>query len=295
MKILVLGGTNFFGKKAVRQLIDHGHDVTVATRGNKPNPFKGEAIHKILDVQDATHPGWEEITHQSWDAVFDNICYTAEEAQLRIDKFSGSTDYYYVTSSMAVYQGDQAGYRETDFDPLNYDIDATKEMTYGEGKRQVEQVLFNQAPFQVTAFRFPIVLDKDDYTKRLYYYVEQVLNDQPIYFTDPDIRVNYVKGTTAADSIVWAIEEQKTGIYNVSSADTITVRQFISWLGHATDAIVHVIYATNPDVRSPFQTQHDQYLISEKIQSEGFKLRQLEEWLPDLMQYFANEIKKEIL
>ncbi len=293
MKILVLGGTNFFGKKAVRQLIDHGHNVTIATRGNTPNPFKGEAIHKILDVQDATHPGWKEITNQSWDAVFDNICYTAEDAQLRIDKFADITEYYYVTSSMAVYQGDQSGYLETDFDPLNYRIDSDVEVTYGEGKRQVEQVLFNDAPFHVTTFRFPIVLDRDDYTERLYFYVEQVLKDQPIYFTDSEIKVNYVKGTTAADSIVWAIEHQKTGIYNVSSADAITVRQFISWLSHATDAFVHVIYERNPDVHSPFQTQHDQYLISDKIQSEGFELKQLEDWLPDLMQYFAQKIKND--
>src|SRR5699024_11983239 len=44
---------------------------------------------------------------------------------------------------------------------------STIEVGYGEGKRQAEQVLFTKAPFEVTAYRFPIVLDLDDYTKRL--------------------------------------------------------------------------------------------------------------------------------
>ena len=32
-KILVLGGTRFFGRKLVERLLKEGHDVTIMTRG----------------------------------------------------------------------------------------------------------------------------------------------------------------------------------------------------------------------------------------------------------------------
>lgn len=290
MKVLALGGTNFFGKKAVRQLINNGHEVTIATRGNKPNPFDKEANHLILDASDGNHSGWNNIVNQTWDAVFDNICYTAQEAAIVIDKLSDSTEHFYFTSSMAVYQGDKAGYVEEDFDPYTYQINPEKEVDYGEGKRQVEQVLFTQAPFKVTAFRFPIVLDLDDYTQRLHFYIKKVLQDETIYFKHPDFKVNYVKGTTAANSIVWAIENYQVGMFNISSRDAISVSTLIEWFEEETGKSVNVIYGDYPEVVSPFRASHDQYLISDKIAGKGFELLSLKEWLKPLIANIAREI-----
>ena len=39
MKILVLGGTRFFGIHMVNDLIEKGHEVTIATRFRFQNPF----------------------------------------------------------------------------------------------------------------------------------------------------------------------------------------------------------------------------------------------------------------
>ena len=150
-QILVLGGTNFFGKKTVQLLLDKGYDVTVATRGNNPVPFEGQVQHIVLDASDAAHAGWQAVQAQQWDAVFDNICYNAEDARIRIEKFGQQLKHYYFTSSLATYAGNKDGYVEADFDPLTYDIDPNKTVDYGEGKRQAEQVLFTQAPFQVVS------------------------------------------------------------------------------------------------------------------------------------------------
>lgn len=293
MKILVLGGTQFFGKKAVQQLINQGHQVTLATRGTKPNPFQAEAHHIVIDAKNQHHPGWQTIQDQQWDAIFDNICYTTEEAELRIDKLADRTNHYYVTSSMAVYRGDQDGYRETDFNPSTYQIDSDIPVTYGEGKRQMEHILFNQAPFNVTAFRFPIVLDDDDYTERLHFYIRQIINGQAIYFSHPNIHVNYVKGTQAANSIVWAIENKKSGIFNVSSRDSIPVSQFIDWLEAGTGCPVQVEYGAYPEQQSPFKTNHHQYLISDKIEAAGFELDRLSDWLPALISRLTQQIESE--
>ena len=39
MNILVLGGTGFFGKHLVWELLHRGHEVTIATRGRTPDDF----------------------------------------------------------------------------------------------------------------------------------------------------------------------------------------------------------------------------------------------------------------
>lgn len=292
-KILFIGGTQFFGKKAVEKLLEKGHQVTVATRGNTPLPFKQEVNHIILDAHIESHPGWEEVTAQKWDAVFHSLIYTMEDANLIIDKLDGITEHFYYTSSMAVYPTTniKGGYREEDFNPWEYEINPLTEINYGEGKRQAEHILFTLAPFDVTAFRFPIVLDEDDYTERLHFYVEEVLNEKTLYFDDPNHQVSYVKGTTAADSIVWAIDNQKEGIYNVGTSDAITVTTFVEWLEEIGKK-VEVTYQHDTTEKSPFSFSHDSFVISDKIISEGFELDRLESWLRPLIRKLAESLSE---
>lgn len=290
--ILILGGTRFFGMKAVELLLDSGHSVTIATRGNTPHPFGDKVDHIILDASEGTHSGWAEVADQKWDAVFNNVLYTKEDAQLMIDKFENLTDHFYFTSSMAVYSGDKDGYKESDFNPTTYAIDETIEVTYGEGKRQAEAVLYTKAPFNVTAFRFPIVLDTDDYTERLHFYVEKALKNEKIYFSNLDSKVNYVKGETAAESIVWAIENNKSDIYNISSSDAVTLRTLMDWISEGVQKPLDLVEMKTFDEKSPFNTPHNQYLISEKIHLEGFELKRLDEWMKPLIVALKEQLEE---
>lgn len=286
--ILVLGGTNFFGKKAVYRMIDKGYNVTIATRGNKKHPFGDQVDHIILDVNNPHHKGWTEIETQKWDAVFSNLVYTKEDAELMIEKFANLTNDFYYTSTMAVYSGAKDGYVEYDFNPYQYKIDRAAPVDYGGGKRQAEVVLFNNAPFDVTAFRFPIVLDKDDYTRRLHFYVERAMQEEKIYFENEEYKVNYVKGTTAAEAIVWAIENNKKGIYNVSTRDAVTIGTLMKWIEEEVGKEADVVYTGSQISNSPFSVSHDQYLISDKIEKEGFELQELERWMRPLIHYIAS-------
>lgn len=288
--ILVLGGTRFFGLKAVRLMIEKGYRVTIATRGNQTHPFGDEVNHLVLDARDGNHEGWEAVLKEKWDAVFNNVLFTKEDAQLMIDKFSGEIENFYFTSSMAVYSGDKDGYVEEDFNPVAHEIDESIEVTYGEGKRQAETVLYKHAPFTVTAFRFPIVLDTDDYTERLHFYIEKALNQEKIYVKNLSSKVNYVKGSTAADSILWAIENEKSGMYNVSSIDAVTIQTLMDWIAEGTGQKLNVVEQEQFDESSPLSPAHDQYLISDKIHQEGFKLSELEIWMKPLIKALNNKM-----
>lgn len=291
--ILVLGGTRFFGKKAVELLLEKDYNVTIATRGNTPHPFGDKVDHIILDASDANHAGWAEVGLHKWDAVFNNVLYTKEDASLMIDKFSELTDQFYFTSSMAVYSGAKDGYAEEDFDPVHYEMDKEKAIDYGEGKRQAETILYTKAPFKVTAFRFPIVLDTDDYTERLHFYIEKALKQEPIHFNNLDSKVNYVKGTTAAESILWAIENEKSGIYNISSIDAVSLRELMEWIEATVNQPLLITEEKELSERSPFNTPHDQYLISQKIHNEGFPLSGLESWMKPLIKDLKAQLEME--
>lgn len=47
MNILVLGGTGFFGKHLVWELLHRGHEVTIATRGRTPDDF-GDRVRRLI-------------------------------------------------------------------------------------------------------------------------------------------------------------------------------------------------------------------------------------------------------
>lgn len=48
-RVLVLGGTRFFGKKLVELLFNSGYEVTILTRGNLENPFGNKVQHIVAD------------------------------------------------------------------------------------------------------------------------------------------------------------------------------------------------------------------------------------------------------
>ena len=48
MNILVIGGTRFFGIPMVNELLAHGHNVTIATRGTTPDSYGDSVKHIII-------------------------------------------------------------------------------------------------------------------------------------------------------------------------------------------------------------------------------------------------------
>ena len=51
--VLVLGGTRFFGKHLVNELLAQGMKVTIATRGKTPDSFGSSVERLIFDREDS--------------------------------------------------------------------------------------------------------------------------------------------------------------------------------------------------------------------------------------------------
>lgn len=279
--ILVFGGTRFFGKKTVEHFLQQGYEVTIATRGRSQDEFGNRVKRITVDRQDSDHNGWRLIAATNWDIVFDNICYTWEEAKIALDHLT-NVGHYLVTSSLAVYQGEPSatGFTESQFAPHNYHYQAG-EVDYGEGKRQVEAYFAKHAEFPVTYLRFPVVLDDDDYTERLHFYIRQALVEKEIVFKRESGHFSYVKASEIPLAIQFVIDKKVYGPINISSSGPFTTAQFISSLEDATTKQVKLLIDPEKEL-SPF-SHYDLPMTVTYLASLGYPVTTLASWLPDLM------------
>ncbi|MEM8885796.1 MAG: NAD-dependent epimerase/dehydratase family protein [Planctomycetota bacterium] len=228
MNVLVLGGTRFFGLRLVRLLVDAGHHVTVATRGRAGDDL-GTAIERlVVDRNDAAGLR-AALDGRSWDLVYDQVGYSSANATDLLAALGDRAGHLVFTSSGAVYTRTGRPLTESEFDPTRYPArHAThEEVAYGEGKRLAEAVLFQRAPFPVTALRFPVVIGPDDYTRRMARFVARVREGRTLRLEDTGRLVSFVSSADAARQLFWAGTERRAGTFN-GSCGPVTVQDLIA-------------------------------------------------------------------
>ncbi|BBH22869.1 NAD dependent epimerase/dehydratase [Paenibacillus baekrokdamisoli] len=283
-KVLVLGGTRFFGKKLVERLIQEEADVTVITRGSLPESF-GDAVKHLQADRTDSEALRRVLGVASFDLVYDNICYSPQNAQEAVKLFDGRVGTYIVTSSVSVYPFGEPRKVEADFDPYSYLIpEVTPEaVDYAEGKRLVETVLLQQASFPVVAVRFPIVLGHSDYTRRLHFHVEHVQQGLPLGIPSPDVQISFIEADEAADFLLWLGRSSLTGPVNACSEGEISPRRIVSLIEQATGKKSILVKEADAANQSPFGIPEPWYFDTTKARSAGFNFQQLNEWLPQLI------------
>ena len=100
MKVLVLGGTRFFGKHMVSKLLEAGHDVTVATRGRAADPFGDKVRRLTVERTDGESLG-KALAGQWYDAVCDSLAYCSNDVKALLDHVECGR--YVMTSTASVY------------------------------------------------------------------------------------------------------------------------------------------------------------------------------------------------
>lgn len=288
--ILVLGGTRFFGLKLVELLIEEGHHVTIVTRGQLHNPFGEQVEHLIVDRSNRGAFA-KAVEGRHFDIVYDNICYSPNEAQAFCEIFNGRIGKLVFTSTLSTYEVDGKPKTENDFDPYTYEIrmgDA-KDFTYNEGKRQAEAVFYKEAQFPVVAVRLPIVMGEDDYTKRLHFHVERIANDEPIGFVNMDAEMSFIQATEAAKFLHWAGMTDVEGPFNATANGKISLRALIALIEEATGKRAKIVLLGPEEIRSPYAVPASWYMDNSKAQQAGFTFSELSNWLPKLVQNLANE------
>lgn len=228
-KVLVLGGTRFFGVHMVKALLAAGNDVTVATRGSHPDELGGAVQRLVLD---RTSPGdmRKKLGGKSFDVVCDNIAYCSNDVRNALDCVD--TGRYVLTSSGSVYSMERAGLTEGDFDPYTWPLvwaDRNPD-DYAGGKQGAEAAAFQcyASSIPVVAVRFPYVIGPDDYTDRLYFYVKHVVQGIPMFIDNPDADTGFIYAPEAGRILAALAADGHTGPVNAENGGSHLIREIVA-------------------------------------------------------------------
>ncbi len=157
MRVLVIGGTMFIGRRLVRRLIEAGHEVTILHR-KAQHPFGERVTNAVADRNDAATVR-AALAGSRFDSAYD-IAYdmkrgtTAEQVEATARAIPGELSRYVFMSSIAAYG---EGLNHLEDDPLAPD---THPMDYVRNKAASERALFRlhrESGFPAVTLRPPFV------------------------------------------------------------------------------------------------------------------------------------------
>lgn len=293
-KALILGGTQFFGKRLVNLLLEQGVEITIATRGKTPDPF-GERVRRVI-IEREDKNSLESLGHEEeWDVVYDQTAYSPQEVLDVTEFLKGRVKRYILTSSQAVYDFGSLR-REEDFNPFNYRINELKTrdsyqgyMGYQEAKRLCESVLFQKSGIPGVAVRFPIVVGKDDYTNRLKFHVDHVKEGMPMGIPDLDLRFGFISSKEAAEFLYRIAGMEFTGPINPGATGDISLGELIRMVEDTVGKTVEILKQTAPEHMSPYAFPGSWSVSNSKAVELGFEFTPVNELLEMLIEHYKTQ------
>lgn len=283
MKILVLGGTRFFGIRMVQDLLKMGHEVAIGTRGLSKDPF-GEQVKRIALDRSNGESLRQALQGKRFDLVIDKIAYCSNDIKRLLD-FIDCQKYIYM-STTAVYAPKKMNLVEEDYDPLAMDLVwcERKDFPYGQVKMQAEAAITQKYPGQkYIAVRYPVVLGKDDYTKRLLFYAEHVARSVPMYIDNLDAQMSFIRSDEAGAFMAFLADKDFCGAVNGASKGTVSLRQIIEFLEKKTGK--KALISADGEA-APYNGESDFSVNTDKAKALGFEFSDVNDWIYDLLEYF---------
>lgn len=291
MKILVIGGTKFFGIPMVEALLAGGHEVTIATRGNIKAPF-GKQVSEIIVERTDPDSMRAAFSGVHFDVVIDKIAYSSNDIRYALDVLD--CDRYIHMSSTAVYAPKHRDTREEEFDALNWKLIwcSRADFPYDEVKRQAECALWQKYGKQrAVAVRFPYVIGKDDYTKRLRFYVEHAMKAIPMNIDNIDCQMGYIRSDEAGQFMAFLAETDFTGAINGCSAGTISLREILDYVEQRTGKRAVI---DEHGEEAPYNHEAEYSINTDRAQALGFRFTNLRDWIFELIDYYIEDIQREL-
>ena len=282
MKILVIGGTRFFGIHMVNELLAKGHNVTIATRGNRSDVF-GNRVNRII-IERTDEQSMKTLSSSHYDVVIDKIAYCSNDIKYGMETVH--CDKYIHMSSTAVYEPKHMNTVESDFDGISKELvwcDRT-DFSYGEIKRQAECALWQKyRDRNWIAVRYPFVVGKDDYTKRLAFYVEHTMKSVPMDIDNLNNQMGFIRSDEAGKFMAFLAGQNIRGAVDGSAEGTISIREIIEYVEKKTGAKAVVDQA---GAKAPYNGEPEYSINTEKARALGFRFSILQDWIYELLDYF---------
>lgn len=247
MRVLIIGGTQFFGKHFVEAALARGDDVTVLSRGQRQPAFWNQITHIGADRKD--HAAFAAAMRgRTFDVVIDNIAFTRKDVETAVAAFRGRVGHYILTSTGSVY---------SDFDPPQIyrpipedaaDLTVRGDLPYAEGKRECEQVLHEQSDLPFTIIRPPIVQGPDDASLRGWFWYQRVADGGPVLVPDrhphPIWRQAFSRDIAGAFMLAAGNRAAFGNTYNIASEEILVLDEFVRLVADIIEKPDQVIVAS---------------------------------------------------
>ncbi|MDD5209039.1 MAG: NAD-dependent epimerase/dehydratase family protein [Elusimicrobiales bacterium] len=301
MRILILGGTSFFGKETAIRLQKAGNEVTVFSRRA---PVEGLP----LDIRQTRGDRTVEIdlsrmAVEPWDVIIDNICFNAEDAQKAIRVFSGRTGLYLFTSSASVYsvlEGSSSPFRENQTELLALKPQLKEKYAYGLGKYAAEREYlkaFLEKKFPAAIIRPPVVIGPNDPTLRAYSYWLRLAGGGPIFLPGFAFNNRFIFSKDLARAIETLIysEEPYGKAYNLGDSRPLTLDDFVKISARVMHKEAEILYPDYAWLKengfnfeaSPFSMGGDFVLDISKAEKElGWASTPAAAWLEETINWY---------
>ena len=308
MKILVIGGTSFFGKDIVELALDAGHQVTVFSRGNQRPDFWDRIDHISGDRTDKIDFA-EKLANKQFDVVIDNIAFNREHVVNALDVFQVNIGRYVLTSSVAVYFDtgpfDQP-VREGDanfelYEDLQF-VSAPKPtppgmIDYATGKIEAEKAVVEQEKVPFTIIRPTYVIGPEDNIGCVQFYFQRLLDGKPLILTNGGVNsFQPVFRRDLAHGYLLALGSSQAVNQTYTIAQTKTSR-LVEWVELAAKCLgvqsnlVHI--PADVIQKANFEYAEHWYLtatltldISKAVTDIGFQPTNIESWTARTAQWY---------
>lgn len=290
MKILILGGTRFFGIPMVNELIANGHDITIATRGRTSDSFTDHVHHIIFERSDEKSIQ-QNLCNQHYDVVIDKIAYCSNDVRHLLDHID--CDQYILMSSTSVYNPLHINTIEKDFDASQKKLIwcNREDANYSEVKQQAECALSQYYPNKKwISVRYPYVIGEDDYTKRLLFYVEHTMHHQPMFIDNLDHQMGFINSNEAGKFIAYLVNQSYQGPINGCSTGTISIHNILTYIEKKTG--IKPIYDVDGDI-APYNETPEYSINTDIAQQLGYSFSSLNDWIYNLLDYYIATTKVE--
>ena len=297
MKILMFGGTRFFGKQVLKYLIDH--EIVVVSR-KIPDITNTNITHIQLERD---HPDiLKKICfHAPYDMVFDNIAYQPQQIEMIYESlYDNPPRTYMLTSTVAVYfdQYNQSILNENDQIPSGFQDELFFDagfINYAYGKYKCELFLKNQSRFPYIILRLPFVAGPGDFSFRLAYFIHRIRKGEIVI---PENAVNIQQlFSNDIPKVVFELSKKielfSNQIINITP-DAILVSDFIKLLAETMNCNCNIITTSLDEWKNrepDFPYFYNQIMSNEKYHTYfEYTLTKMEKFLPiTLSWYLSNE------
>ncbi|MCA1646954.1 MAG: NAD-dependent epimerase/dehydratase family protein [Chloroflexi bacterium] len=234
----MIGGTGFLGRRITAEFVRSGDVVAVLSRGQRAVDALGPVERLQADRHDLDALRGA-LGERSFDVVVDNVAFDADDVSTTLDVLNGRAGHYLLTSSAAVY-ADRYVRRplqehaadlslRTSVDGLN-SFHPRLGHAYANGKRAAEQATC-QSAFAWTVLRLPVVLGADDRTLRVWWFVQRLMDGQPLLIPEWGAgRIFHVAWTHDVARAFAAAAANPSAFgrtYNVAQAELYTAESWI--------------------------------------------------------------------